>query len=169
MTIRAAVRSFTADYGMSYDALGVAGEQLGHRRFSQRRPAEDDRRRVGELAARVRVVGLVHEHVVTHDVDDRLRQRIALVQLDAAEHVARAGVVERIVELRLGHGMAHVPLLSTQAHEPARQPAGAALREPDAEVGVAVEQPAEDEVRGEALRSPRVRERLHRRGRVPTG
>ena len=59
--------------------------------------------RLREVGAGVRVVGLVHQHPVAADADDRLRHRPALVELDAAEDAPLAGVAERRL-LEIGDG-----------------------------------------------------------------
>src|SRR5215469_7238905 len=103
------------------EPVGVAAEKLFRRLRLQALPGEDVVDRVGELALRMRIVGGVHQHVVTQEMGDIVEHVLAFVVLDAAEEPAARHVFAGLVLEWCG--AADIDRLLVHAPGPERQPA----------------------------------------------
>src|SRR6266404_5312527 len=113
--------------GLLEEPVGVAAEELLLRLRLEALPGEDVVDRVGELALGVRVVGGVHQHVVTEELGDMIEHVLAFVMLDAAEEPpARHVFAWRVLERR---GAADIDRLLVHPPAPERQPAEAAFED----------------------------------------
>src|SRR5215831_13441265 len=117
----AALLAASAVSGLPEEPVGVATEELLCRLRLEALPGDDVVDRVGELALRMRIIGGVHQDVVTEEMGDIVEHVLPFVMLDAAEEPSALHVFARLL-LERG-GAADINRLLVHAPGPERQPA----------------------------------------------
>src|SRR5271169_4314278 len=140
--------------GLLEEPVGVAAEKLFLCLRLEALPGEDVVDRVGELALRVRVVGSVHQHVVTEELSDKVEHVLPFVVLDAAEEPAARHVFAGL--LLEGCGAADINRLLVHTPGPERQPAEAAFENAHPQARILVEEAAADKRADKPHGTPRV-------------
>src|SRR5262249_7837957 len=106
--------------GLLEEAVRVSAKELLPPPGVEARPGEGIVDRVRELAFRVRIIGGVHQHVVTEKSGDGVEHVLSLLSLDAAEKAAARNVFARSMFER--RGAADIDRLLIHAPRPERQP-----------------------------------------------
>src|SRR5579864_7524613 len=129
--------------GLAVKAHWVFPEHLPFLVAGQRFPSEEMVDRVGETAFRMRIVGCVHQYVVTQEVGHHLNHIFAFVHFEACEETAAGYVFADLVLER--RGRADVMSLIFETPRPERQPSATAFEYAEADRGIAIHDAGTDE------------------------
>src|SRR5262249_20744938 len=140
--------------GLLEEAGGVVPQQLSRGGAVEALPAKDVVDRIRELAFRMRIVGGVHQQVVTKEPGDIVQHVLAFMVLDAAKKPAARHISPRLWLPRATPP--DIPRLLVEAPTPERQPAEAAFEDRHAQRREPVIEPAADKRCDKPHRAPRM-------------